>query len=488
MSGRRRCMTSVLMALLFLLAGSHGTEGHQSYALFVPAVPAVRAVPSFPDWLEARGLSLVDLVGQVPEDVLHGTILSYGSNTGIVVYEAGVRTGDRVVVTTTIYPRVYAANWAPNQQFTQFACLGQKPIYDHLGSSMTDTVLRVYTPAGVDVTNEIQFMYVERTLVEQPLTNSLFFDRYPEDAYGPWKPYPLPLQPDGLHIPPNSGCEIQIPGMDYYPLIGAFTIENVPEVGVTVLATQVATFHSYIGPGQFGIFGPLMQQLRGRYPNRHGRIGLSIPNGASHFLVKFPAMPADPFADQYEAGYRNAARLTGGTYRLSGAGYLSANMTHSAAFPLDIAWRDQDQAPGSDFLPVMEHPGELAPPEHVIPEGIAYDACFTQGNCPTAILDQIYSTAMSLEIVYLFIDHPATGEWVPLKQAGPAWVPGEGDLAPAGGRVQAPVVPSGDLSLVGSSVWYFPFFAYAAAESPPNDCPCGWFDLQGQMLGYYVPP
>ncbi len=453
MSNRRRCI-GPLAILLLLTAGSRVTAGQESGATAAPAVPG------YPDWLEARGLSLVALVGRVPEDVLHGTILTYGSNTGVVVYESGVRTGDTVVVTTKIYPRVFEASWAPNGQFTQFACLGQKPIYDHLGSAVGDTILRVYTPGGVDVTGEIEFMYIERTGTVQPLVGSLHFDRYPEDVYGPWKPYPLPMLPDGLHIPPNSGCMIQIPGKDYYPLTGVFTIDNVPDVGATLIASQGATFQSYIGPGEVGIFEPLMQQLRGCYPSRHGRIVLDIPAGASHFLVKFPAMPADPFADQEEDGFRNAPRLTGGTYRLSGDGYLSANMTNSAAFPLGIAWRDQDQAPGLEFLPPLEHAGEMSPPEHIIPEGVAYDACFTRGDCSTAILEQIHNAVMSLEIVYLSIQHPVTGGWVPLQQAGPAWTPGDGGPMRAQGRAPVADGTSGGQALVGDYL--------LSSHSPPT--------------------
>lgn len=482
MSNRRRCIARVLAILLLLAAGSTATAEQD---LGVVAAPSV---PGYPDWLEARGLSLVDLVGQVPEDVLQGTILSYGSDTGVVVYGSGTRMGNRVVATTTIYPRVFERSWAPNGQYTQFACLGQKPIFDHLGAAVAETILRVYTHAGVDVTGEIQYMYLERTGTAQPLAGSLLFNRYPEDAYGPWKPYPLPMQPDGLHIPPNSGCRIQIPGKDYYPLTGVFTIVDVPDVLVTVIASQAATFQSYIGPGEVGIFEPLMQQLRSRYPNRHGRIVLDIPAGASHFMLKFPAMPADPFADQDEGGYRNAPRLTGGTYRLSGNGYLSANMTNSAAFPFGTAWRDQDQAPGAEFLPPIEHPGEMAPPEHIIPEGVAYNACFTRGDCPTAILEQIHNDVMSLEIVYLSIGHPATGGWVPLRQAGPAWTPGEGRFVRVDERARVTEGPGGGKALTGDNLVYVPFVAYAAEESAPGNCPCGWFDEQGQMLDYYAAP
>ncbi|HNS50866.1 MAG TPA: hypothetical protein PKO09_06755 [Anaerolineae bacterium] len=477
MTDRSRCLTSALIALLLVAAGNHVAVGQEQAVLPEPAAAGL------PDWLEARGLSLAALVGQVPEELLHGTILSYGSDTGIVVYESGVRTGSQVVVTATIYPRVYERSWAPNGQYTQFACLGQKPIFDHLGGAAPEAILRVRTAAGVDVTGEIQYMFVERTGTGQPLRSSLYFNRYPEDAYGPWLPHPLPMQPDGLHIPPNSGCRIQVPGKDYYPLTGVFTIPEIPDAAATVVSTQLAAFQSYIGPGEVGIFAPLMQQLRSRYPDRHGRIALEIPSGATHFLLRFPAMPADPFADQDEGSLRNAARPTGGTYRFSKDGFLSANMTNSAAFPLRASWRDQDQARGSEFLPLMEHPGEMAPPEHIVPSGVAYHSCFTRGDCSTAILEQIHSAVMPMEIVYLSVDHPAAGEWVPVKQAGPAWAPGAGGLD----SKAAGIVEPARLLVVDDAV-YFPLALFTAEGPPPQHCPSGWFDALGQMLDYYACP
>jgi len=496
---RRLGVVWLLMGTLWLGAGGSAAQGLPLSAAKGP--PLARAGtqdgPDWPAWLEARGLSLINLVGQIPEEVLHGTILSYGDNSGIVVYEAGIRTGDTVVVKATIYPRVYEVYWAPNHQFTQFGCLGQKPIFDHMGSVVPASVLRVYTGTGLDVTARIQFLYIHNVGTAQPLAGSLRYNRYPVDSYGARQPYPLPMEPDGLHIPSNGGCQIQILGMDYYPLTGVFTVENVPAIGASVIASQTAAFQSYIGPGEVGIFAPLMQQLQNRYPDRHGRILMHVPEGANYFLVKFPPMPGDPFADQSQPGYRNAPRLTGSTYRLSSGAYLSANLTFSAAFPLDPAWRDQDQAPGTEFLPLMWHPNELAPPEHILPEGIAYNACFTQGNCPDDVLEQIHAAVMSLQIVYLSSSQPATpGQWVPLKMAGPAWTRLGGTPAPASDRQQA--ASSDSSAPAGTAGWqsqgaptysvFLPLVSLTSYAAPPGNCPCGWFDAQGQMLYYVASP
>jgi hypothetical protein len=439
-----------------------------------------------PDWLEARGVSLVNLVGQLPEEVLRGAILAYGDNAGIAVYEAGTRLGETVVITATLYPRIYEGDWAPNNQYSQFGCLGQKPIFDHMGTVVPASILRVYTAAGIEVTSEIWYLYVTSMGLSQPLAGSPYWDRYPVDLYGPWQPNPLPLEPDGLHIPANSGCQIQIPGADYYPLTGVFTVHDVPAVEASVVAIQEAIFRSYIGPGGFGIFAPLMQQLRDRYPDRHGRIALDAPAGASHFLSKFPPAPADPWADQSQPGYRNATRLTGGTYRLSGSFFLSTDMTFSAAFPLDVAWRDQDQAPGCEFLPLLGARTALAPPEYVIPVGVAYDDCFTGGDCPQEVLEAIYDAVMEMEVFYLSVAPPAApGRWVALNMTGPDWSPRGAVSARAGDGV--PPQPSWQ-GPAGEHALFFPYIASTAPRPPSGDCPCGWFDDQGQMLDYFVAP
>jgi hypothetical protein len=452
--------------------------------------------PTAADWLEPRGLSVVDLIGLVPDDYLQGTILSFGEGYGITVYESGTRVGDTVVVTATLYSRFSAPPWAPNNMLTSFGCLGQTPHFDHMGTVVPQSTLRVYDSTGADVTSQIQYMFITYMDTKQPSTDSAQPFRYlPVDDYGPGRTYPLPLKAEGLVIPPNSGCQIQIPGADYYPLTGIFTLSLASSPSVSVLGSQEAIFQSYIGVGSVGIFAPLMRQLESTYGSRHGRIPLSIAPGSDYILVKAPTMPGDAYTDK-EPPYYNADRPSSGTYRLSkDVVNLSADLTISALFPLKVTWQDADQAPGNLFLPLITEPTELAPPEYVIPTGIAYDNCFTQGDCSPSILQQIYDAEMTLEILYLRVSRPAEGQWVPVKMAGPAWSPSAAADPQITSDSWEPQVPMVDISVLASAQAmttthsiFLPIVIRQVEEELPEDCPCGWFDDLGRMLDFAPGP
>lgn len=465
----------MLLATVVTIAWT--TSATEAWAAGVGEVWTSQDTAAVPDWLEPRGLSVIELVGLLPDEYLKGSILSYGDFDGIVVYESGSRQGNHVVVNTTIYPRFDDPTWAGGE-LTLFGCLGQTPMRDHMGSVVTTSTLRLYDVTGADVTSEIKQMFVTRMDLLQPLASSAYVWRYPEDRYGEGEDLPLPMGRDGLVIPPNAGCWIKLFGADYYPLTGVFTLEIEPTVNVQVLGTQTATFQSYIGVGNVGIFQPLMGQMRATYPDRHGRIPLSIPAGTDHFLLKYPPQPGDPYTDSHRDGPPlNADRPSSGTYRLSrNISELSADLTTSAAFPLEVAWQDADQAPGSQFLPLIRNATDLAPLEYVLPEGIPFDNCFWQGGCPPDLLKRIYEAEMTLEIIYLQVYRPDTGgEWVPLQMAGPAWSPlgelGMVDLEP-------PVRTS---EAISPTHWIFIPIASRPKEEDPG-CLCGWFDDLGRML------
>ncbi len=457
------------------------------------AASATAETTEMPAWLEPRGLSVIELVGVLPEASLQGTIISYGDGSGIVVYESGTRNGNALVVTTKIYPRFYRRSWAPNNALTIFGCLGQIPYFDHMGSVVPASTLRVYNSSGREVTSEITGMSITRMGTRQPLANTTQYVRYPKVEYGPQKPNPLPIGPKGLNIPANSGCQILLPGANYYPLTGEFTLTLEPSIEATVLKTQQATFQTYIGVGNLGIFQPLMNQMRSKYPDRDTRITLSIHEQANYLLVKFPPMAGDAYADSGESSYLNADRLSGGTYRLAkNIVDLSTNLIFSAGFPARVAWQDAGQAPGSVFLPVMRGPSQLAAPEYVLPDNIAYNACFTQGNCGPSVLQQIHNAQMTLRILYLSVTKPVSGgQWVPLKMAGPSWSPSIQDPAPSAPESRDPVAGSVDtvLSVVGATTdthtAYLPLILFTPSEEEPTGCPCGWFDNSGRMLGFW---
>lgn len=470
--------TYALLALAILLVGLLGV--------------VTWAAPAFPEWLEPRGLSVIELIGQVPDEYLQGTIISYGDWDGILVYESGSRVDNRVVITTTIYPRFTRVSWVPNGELTLFGCLGQSPLYDHMGSVVPSSTLRVYDSAGQERTQEI--VILEITVMDrlQPSGGSDQSFRYPEVKYGLNRPNPLPLDEDGLHIPANSGCIINLPGGDYRTLTGVFTLLVEPSVRTSVRGTQAATFQSYMGVGWVGVFEPLMAQLRQEYGDRHGRIPLSIPAGANYFLLKFPPMPGDPYTGCCQPPYLNADRPSAGTYRLAdGQTGLSTDMVFSAGFPLARAWQDTDQAPSSYFLPVLEQLPELAPPEYVLPSGIPYNSCFTEGNCPADVLEQIYSAQMDLEIIYLQVTRPADGQWIPLHMAGPGWSSRALDKPPAIQQQPAAIMgtnPRALKVLTYSHHLFLPLALNPVIEELPDGCPCGWFDDLGRMLGFEPGP
>lgn len=471
--GQRRALVVWIVAVIVLTAATP----------MVPATYGDEQMQDTPDWLEPRGLNVVEMVGQVPEEYLHGTIISYNDWQGIVVYESGTRIGNQVEITTTMYPRLNHVPWAENELLTNFGCLGQAPHYDHMGSVVPPSTLRVYDSTGREVTSEILLLDVTNVGLQQPYADADAAFRYPQVHYGPDSPNPLPLDEEGLHLPANAGCWIRIPGADYYPLTGVFTLELSPSVYVSTLGSQTAGFQSYIGEGWLGLFQPLMNQLRDRYGDRHGRVPLQIPPDANYFLLKFPPMPGDPYTDTTSSpSPLNVARPTGGTYRLSDAAFeLSTNMIFSAGFPLLRAWLDADDAQGSSFLPVMQDPPQLATPEYVVPTGITYNDCFINGSCPDDVLQQIHDAEMTLEIIYLHVYPPSTGTWSPVKMAGPAWQPTVHNVQSDDHRAQK----IGPAAATEDYLVFLPLLAWPTTgpPPPPPGCPCGWFDPLGRMLG-----
>ncbi len=485
----RQWVSSFLVLVLALGTGSGAMSA--GAAAPVPADSTPGAAPadaapgatSWPPWLEPRGINVAELVGQVPEAYLHGMILSY--YIGIVVYESGVRNGNTAVVTTTIYPRLVRGQWGPYNRASVFGCAGQRPALDHMGSIFPASTMRLYASDGTEITSQVATVKLDLMDTQLPLYGSREGERYPTTPPEPPAHQPVPLAS-------NSGCTIVI-YRDYYPLKGVFTFTLDPALHVSVIAQQPATFHSYIGVGDMGIFQPLMNQMRGRFGDRHERIPLAIPAGANYFVLRFPPMPGDYYTDVGRGTLDNAARLTSGTFRLADGGALSADLTTSSAWPLRVAWQDQDQAPGRTYLPRIANPDELAVPEYLIPAGMPYNPCFTQGNCPTQVLDQIYNTPMRLEVFYLSVSASGTnGQWLPLKMAGPAWVPGlvgtPEEPVPVSGVGDGSEATTALMPAGPSRVYkvYLPFITRSSSSlpPPPPGCLCGWFDTTGRMLTY----
>jgi hypothetical protein len=140
----------------------------------------------------------------------------------------------------------------------------------------------------------------------------------------------------------------------------------------------------------------------------------------------------------------------------------------------------------------MTNSCELAPMEYVIPAGVPYNDCYTRGDCPPDVLEQLYDTEMSLEIIYLSVAEPqAGGGWVSLRMAGPEWEPGDPggsplqDTSASNGTLPASLQTGPEGTTMNHRI-YIPFMTGGSERTEPTDCPCGWFDTSGRML-YYLP-
>ncbi|MFC2023354.1 hypothetical protein ACFLT5_01300 [Chloroflexota bacterium] len=455
-----------------------------------PSASAARSVqgttPVQPDFLEPRVLSVPELTGLVPDEILRGTVLSSGESTGIVIYESGVRVEDTVVITSTIYPRISTPSWAPNNMLTVFGCLGQTPHSGYLGGVVPSSVLRLYDTDGVDVTSEIQYMYVSQMDGMRPHTDPIAPSRYPERDYGSCRTSPLPIEQKGLEIPANSGCRIWIPGADYYPLTGVFTITDPASLQVDVTGSQQATFRSSVGPESAGAFQPLMDEMIDLFGWRQDRIPLSVPEGTDYFLTRFPPMPGDAFTDSLSGlPNLNVDRLSSAPFRLS-LGEASMDLAISGAYPMAIFSQDTSEAP-RDVLPPTTEAAELALPGYVLAAGVPFQPCFTQGDCPKSVLAQVSEAEMPIEITYLSLANPqGVGSWVPLRSPGPVR-----PVSPLDSH-QAPSNPAlgSDRTAFSESESIARLFL-PIVTSLPRDlalprCPCGWFDTDGRMLGFSI--
>ncbi len=470
-------------------------------------VTETTAPQATPTWLEPRGLSVLELVGFVDEAYLRGMIIYDRPGYGILRYEAGKRMGNTVTLTATAYTR-YDRSW----DGTLFGCLGVPPRLDQWPTVVPQTKLRIYTSSGVDITGKtVPHFYVPAGLT-QPL-------RGPDDQSEPNKPTrydrlgagaPLTRDAQGnLIVPANMGCDLMIPdgtisnNHEYKTLTLVFTAEMEPHITVQVLGTQVMNFKSYIGPGYFGKFEKLAQQMRNTYPGRHDKIAMTIPAETNYIIINFPATPVDLYANLGDPSNNdNVAYPSGGTYRISfwdnNQEYLSVDFVASMGIPIAGSWIDADQSGNVPYLIYKRQPVAAAAPEYLVPAGVSYNACMLSGTCSSSILSQIYNTSMTMRVIYLKVTRTDCDlQRIPLRMVGNAWVPGMLAQTPAATAFPdtSPVRTSS--ALVRASIYasdtltrmtYLPLVLNRLCASPPPDdpegCPCGWFDSNGRMLGF----
>jgi len=425
------------------------------------------------DWLEPRGINVVDLVGLVPEDHLKNAILTYETGRGLLQYESGQRTGDTVVINTRVTPRYFVDNGVT---FSKFSCLGQPGVYDQWPSPAPAATLRVYDPAGAEITAITVLLIPIGTGQVLPNQGSSSYMRYTEQA----GVAPQFAADGSVILPANQGCVVIIRGQ--YNNFGAqFTTTVPPQIQVTVLGSETFNFKSYIGVGSSGLLASLNDQMQGRFGTRHDKFRLSPPAESEYILVNYPPTPIDPYAGQDAVTYGLAGS---GTYRIArGGNDLSVDHLNSMGLPLYGQWQDSDQG-GGDYLNFFSDGVRLGSPEYFLPPGIAYDACMTNGRCSSTLLDQIGNTTVPMTVYYYKVTRAVDGlTRIPLRQVGNSWRP-DGALAARNVRAAARLDAQLFLPIVFGEVQKPP------PNLPPDDasgCPCGWFTADGRMVDYIKP-
>jgi len=415
-------------------------------------------------WIEPRTLNIADIAGRIPDAVLHDNIVVYTGSGGIAQFVSSARVGNYLRITVTLHTR---REWVEGRWRTRATLLGQRPMYDQMGSVAPQSWLRLYD-GSADRTSEVRWIaYIEPQLV-LPQAGAGEYTRY---AAQEQLLTTLSFEANGLRVPANWGGEVTLYG-DYAVLTGVFTIPWTDDCQIDYLGAQENVFQSYIGPGWVGQFQPLMNQLRGRYPSRHSRIMLNRPAGANYIMFTYPPMPFDV----YDTTQLNLQRPSGGTVRLApDAGMLSQDMANGGAFPLEVAWQDADQSAGP-YLSLLPTIDRLTPPEYVVPAGVAYNPCFLSGNCSNSVLSAIYNASMTIRVIYLRVTptylSPRLSR-IALKMADETWQPlvNEGEGLSAASTEDTAAVKR----------LYVPL---AAGIKLPSQHPVGLFTADGRMVGY----
>ncbi len=437
-------------------------------------------------WLEPRGLSIVELVGQVPETKLQGAILSYNGAFGILRYLSGSRQGDKVTVNVSIHPRWMSGGWTG----TLFGCLGQPGRIDHWGVTVPQSTLRLFEN-GQEITDQLTYFEYFAAGQIQPIKSAsdTSDSRYPEIVVSP----PQRDSSGAVIVPANQGCQMTLTGI-HDNLTATFVVDAPQAIDVTLLGEESFTFHSYIGGGYAGELESLRSQME-RFGARHEKFTLSPPTGSEFIFVNYPPTPADAYTPAWFNVPANVAQPSSGTYRLAtNVNTLSSDHTGAYAMPLQGQWRDADQAGGSVYLPYLRENPILAAPEYFLPAGVPYDPCMTGGGCSDGLLQQIYNTPMTMTVLYLSVRRTDPGlDRIPLKQVGPSWSPGAARMV---GSAQEPRPEAGPRSPLQETIppsLFLPLVMNGPGtpSTPPEDptgCPCGWFDQAGQMLDFTPGP
>jgi hypothetical protein len=445
--------------------------------------PAAAQAPAWPDWMEPQALNIVDMAGQVPDEVLSGMTIAWDGG-GVVRFVSSEVDGDWLRIHVRLDTRRLrsGSGWV-----TQFGLLGQRPVVDHVSSTAPESWVRVYEGSR-EVTSELLHCTYVVPPRSSPSTDASVWTRYPENVRIIY-PADMPLGTHGRYVPANTGGEVALPG-DRPVLTATFTVRRPAAARVTYLGTQDASFQSFIGPcsdGDMGGFGALVNQLRALTGGavRHPRIGLNIPAGANYIAFNYRPMDYDIYTvadyDVHDPN-SNLFRPIAGTVRLApDEGMLSQNLNHGGAFPLLAAWQDADQSAGP-YLSLLPPVDRITPPEYFVLPGTPYNACFRDGGCSTDLLQSIYNDSEPIHIVYLKVTPTITDQRpIPLKAADDPRSPAMGITATQEAAAAVAAVPAA----TGRFRVYLPGLSRQVPLWTDVPRPAGIFEpTSGRMVGY----
>ena len=438
-----------------------------------------------PPWVEPRALSIVDMAGQVPDAALAGHAICYANPGGLAYFESSSWAGDELRIQVRAFPRF---RWSPTEGgwVSDGPLLGHRPVLDHMSASAPEASLRVYAN-GADITDQVVHYGYMRPTLTLPVSGSSD-PRY--DTGNVIAEPPRPIPPDGIPIPANWGGSFTIRA-EHPTLTLVWTLTPTVRPTVRHVGEESFSYPSYIGPGYVGWFGPLMQQMRARYADRHPRFMLRVPPEANYALFVYEPQPYDLdtgyWAQDHALYAQNKGQTIPGTVRLSpGEGMLSQDLTHGGAFPLDVWWQDADQSAGpylSVFTSSTRPIDRLTPPEFVVLPGTPYHACFKDGGCPSSVLQDVYDRRATIKIVYLSVDPPHTGvQAIPLRMVDDNWHRG---LTGSGDAWETQAISASALRWSVRAL--LPLVLNPHAHNPPlpTERPLGFFDpVSGRMMGY----
>lgn len=471
----RRCLFLALTMFLASFAPAISTFVLQPIGAGAP-VESPRPA-AYPPWVEPRLLNIVDIAGQVPDDILRDNIVAYNPAGGIARFVSSAVTSGYLQVTVRIDSRFHGYH-------SGLTMLSQRPLWDVMGSAVPETWVRLYASWGQEITDRVAFLRYMDPAFRLPLANTNTGDkRYPETQT---ERSQLPLESFGLRLPPSYGGEIYVAG-DYPVVTAVFTIPRHDHARVTYLGLQDVTFQSFVGdynPGDAGLVDALAQQLKRRYKERtgettrHPRIPLHKPAGANYILFNYPPMPFD-ICDRTN-GHLNLLRPVGGTTRLAitptnqQGGMLSQGFMQGGAVPLLVAWQARDQVLYDRYLSLMPPIDAVTPPEHILPAGVPWDDCYLSGDCSDWKLDRILDAIMPLRFTYLRVEPNQSGlVALPLRIPSKNWIPSQG-IATA-------------LDLVAEAPDRGPYRSFVADAVPGARVPRGYLPLVVRPLPTSTP-